>query len=424
MQTHTVVKGDTFAAISTKAYGVADRAALIAGANPHLTGGLQVGATVKIPEILAAVATEVTAQSGEEVSISVNGKQFRHWVSYELQRGIDQVAKFKFVTPFEPLHQAFRDTFRPLGYQQVDIHVGGEQLFRGVLLHVQPNAGAGGRFCTVSGYASCGVLQDCSLPPSAFADSFGAGGGIEWNFQTLEQIVEDTGKYFSMFAEFADKPEGGEGYTEGTQFTRVALQPANQVWQFWVTLAKQRNLVIGSNAMGSPRFSRSTSVAATQVLEGGVSPVRTIASTTDPQRMFSSVTGLSPVIEGEDGGAYTVDNPFMADVLRPYVFSVSDAESSAVAKAAVDAKASRMFGGGIGYQVTLVGSRNSAGEIWQPNTRLLLTAPDVQIYEQTEFLIRSVLLEGGQSSSESAITVVLPSAFDGSLPKAMPWGVA
>lgn len=421
----TVLEGDDFECISLRAYGEGSRGSLIKQANPHLSGGLQVGASITVPEVLPEPARNVVATSGEEVSISIDGQLFQHWVSYMLETGIDKIAKFEFTAPFESVHEAFRENFKPLQYRRVEIHIGGVQQFRGVLLNVAPNTSAGGNFVTVSGYASCGVLQDCSMPASAFDDTFTESGGLEWQHVTIEQIVSEMAKVWGFFPVFEAKSEVQveQVNAEGVNFAQVAIQPNGKVWSFWIRLAKQRNLVIGSNSTGNPMFSRTTKEAPAQRLEGGVSPVVRITSEIRPQAVFSHVTGLCSMFEGDDGGQYTVENPHLRGILRPYVFTVVDAESPALAKGAVDAAAGRMFGAAIAYELRLVGARTAAGALWAPNTMLSLTAPEVQIYRETDFLVRSVRFKGNPKASTSTLRIVLPEAFDGArgVPKRMPW---
>lgn len=426
METYTVVSGDSWPIISTKVYGAGDRAALLKTANPAAQGALILGTVLNVPPIFDEPATDVPVSSIDEVSISIEGTLFRHWVSFELEEGIDKIASFEFVAPFEPLNEAFRKMFMPLRYKRVDIHIGGVQEFRGVLLNVVPTDEVGpGRFVTVSGYAACGVLQDCGMPPSAYADAYDEGGGLQWFRNTLEQIVETMGRIWGFTSEFEFESEvlvEQEFSDLGTQFLLVAIEPTQKVWPFWMGLAKQRNLVIGSNATGNPRFTRTTTDDPVQSLEGGISPVRKITMQIRAQGMYSSVTGISQVFEADDGGQYTVANPHMPGVLRPFVFDVPDSASPATAKGTVDAKAARMFGAGIGYELKLAGSHDSKGRLWRANSKIQLLAPEVAIYERTEFLIRSLLRFGNPRKLETTLKVVLPESFNGTMPVAMPWG--
>lgn len=422
---YTVVSGDSWPIISTKVYGAGDRAALLKTANPAAAGALILGTVLNVPAIFDEPATEVPASTIDEVSISVEGRLFRHWVSFELTEDMGKPSTFEFVAPFESLNEAFREMFTPLRYKRVDIHIGGKQQFRGVLLNVVPADQVGpGRFVTVSGYAACGVLQDCGMPPSAYADAYDEGGGLEWHSNTLEQIVEAMGKPWGFTSEFVFESElvvEAEFLDIGTQFLQVAIEPAQKVWPFWVGLAKQRNLVIGSTPTGNPRFTRTTLDDPVQTLQGGVSPVHRITSQVRARQMYSSVTGISSVFEADDGGQYTVANPHMPGVLRPFVFDVPDSFSPSVAKSAVDAKAALMFGAGIGYKIKLVGSRDARGQLWRTNSKIRLTAPEVQIYEQTDFLIRSLTRFGNPRSSETTINIVLPESFNGTMPARLPW---
>jgi len=97
-----------------------------------------------------------------------------------------------------------------------------------------------------------------------------------------------------------------------------------------------------------------------------------------------------------------------------------DAKSGGL-KAAVEAKAGRMIGNAVSYSVQVATWRDPGGDLWAPNTTVKLTAPDAMIYSEYEFLIRSVQLERRRAASVATLDLVLPGAFSGTMPEAMPW---
>ena len=65
--------------------------------------------------------------------------------------------------------------------------------------------------------------------------------------------------------------------------------------------------------------------------------------------------------------------------------------------------------------------RDPQGDLWEPNTTIVVAAPEAMIYTPTEFLIRRVTLSATPEERKASLDLVLPGAFSGSAPKALPW---
>ncbi len=422
---YTVVVGDDFELISKKTTGIAEHAAAIKQANPQTSGGLSPGMVLTLPQrpqAVASDATEALARLGEDVAVSVNGELFRFWSTFKLRTAIDGFSRFSFGSAHEPFNADFKRVFKPLAFQELDFHVGGERVFSGHMIGIAPSTTQAGRIVSVEGYPRCGVLNDCTLGASVFA-AFEKGEGVEWDHFTLPDIAKVMAKPFGLTPIFEAAPEiplDEEG-DQREDFERVATPPTMKIWPFWAGLARQRNLVIGNNADGNPVFRRTNPTPATQTLREGSSPVLSVEPEFRPQQFYSSITGLSPAFWGEPGAQYTVANPHLVGVHRPFTFTVDDALDAAGAKSVVDSKVARMFADALAYRVELVGARDVEGKLWQANTRVRLFAPGAMVYEETEFLIRAVELEGDAVTQRSALTLVLPEAFDGQIPERLPW---
>jgi prophage tail gpP-like protein len=81
-----------------------------------------------------------------------------------------------------------------------------------------------------------------------------------------------------------------------------------------------------------------------------------------------------------------------------------------------------MFGDVVTYELELNTWRDPEGELWTPNTTLLLQAPGAMIYEPYEFLIKSVILTRQAKAEKAKLELVMPGAFSGEQPEALPWG--
>jgi len=122
----------------------------------------------------------------------------------------------------------------------------------------------------------------------------------------------------------------------------------------------------------------------------------------------------------EAGNAFTVKNPRLTNVLRPFTFSPNDTLFGDN-KAAVEAKMGRMFANAIAYSINIPSWRDPNGNLWQPNTTIKIKAPGAMIYNLFEFLIREVFYSRTATQETVTLILVLPGVFKGLIPEAFPW---
>lgn len=395
---YETTQGDTFDSISRKNYGVSD-GDLIASANPAVSEDMAPGTPVSIPDRPAApadVAGNVLAERTDEVAVVIAGEVFRSWESVSITRAVDQIDSFSLSAPSS-------NKLKPLSFLDAEVTVGGEPLFTGTLLDVQPNVSARIKMDGASGYAKPGVLNDCAAP---------AGTPVEFNNQSLEEIASTLLRPFGLSA-FFESPAGAV-------FDQVARREDAPVLGFLAKLAAQRNLVIGSTPRGLLRFLTPEDRPPVVSLAQGQSPLVRVSPVFSPQDYYSEVTGIEPVIVGLKGQKHTVKNTRLLGVVRPYVFIVDDAHEGEL-KAVVETKAARMFGGAAGYTVEVATWRAPKGDLWGPGDTVELVAEDAKIFQPYQFLVRSVTFVASSRGKTASLSLVLPTVFSGKLPESMPW---
>lgn len=414
--TYSVVGGDTFELIARKQFGTEQGAGAIASANPGVLQPLLPGTTLNIPKFrlfdlldtpptILQDAPQVTpAEDEDEVAITIGGTRFRFWSAVKITRAIDNLDTVEFAAPFEPDLPNFREAFRPFSYQDLGVSVGGQQLFTGTLVGVDPDVGTDATLVDVSGYSLPGVLADCTAPASAYP--------IEFNDLALPEIARKLLEPFGLSTEFFDV---------GAPFDRVALAPGSAILPFLAGLAKQRNLVISSTTAGDLRFWRSAPTGPPVArLQQSLAPVNKVTPFFAPQEYFSHITGLEQIVIGEYGSQFTVQNPRLQGVLRPTSFKTRDTATGDV-KATVEAAAGRMFGNAVAYSVEVATWRDPQGQLWEPNTNVDLLAPGAMVYSFYTFEVRSVTFNATDKSRTATLDLVIPGSFGGELPGSLPW---
>lgn len=408
MSAYTIINGDTFESISRKQYGTEQESGRIARANPGVREPLTAGTSIIIPTLPDAPQNSpqsAPANKINEVAVLIDGARFRFWNSIQISQSIDSIDSVSFGAPFDSNAPDFRDIFRPFSFKPLTVTVGGVPLFTGTMVAVDPSLDNSQKTVSISGYSLPGVLNDCMFLASSYP--------VEYNNLNLLKIATAAADTFGINVDFEGDP--------GPAFERVNPGPTTKVLSFLTDLAAQRNFVISSSPSGALRFLRSIEPGRpVAVLQQGASPVLSVVPTFGPQSYYSHITGIVPTVVGVAGDQFTTKNPLLPDVVRPFSFKAEDTTNADV-KASVDAKIGRMFGNMASYQLSVSTWRDPSGALWAPNTTISLQAPDAMVYSQYEFIVRSVDFERSSDSETATLTLVLPGAFSGKIPEALPW---
>ena len=338
------------------------------------------------------------------ISALIDGQEFRFWDSIKITRNIDTFDTFAFGAPYDPKTSLLRDVFIPLSYKPIEITIDDELLITGTILPVNPTLSESNNSVSISGYAIPGVLNDCSIAFDKYP--------LEFNNQTLEQIAGTIAAFFKIQVVFTEE--------SGAAFERVAITTGKKPLTFLIELAKQRGFLLSNNAKGNLVFFKAASTGLTTTLKQGHTPLTSIEPEINPQQFYSSVTGLAPDFLGGDAESVTINNPFLKNINRPFVYKADDELTGADLQNAVKWKAGLMFASAIKYRANVQGLRDERGDVWKPNTFINLTAPGVMINKETTFLIKSVDLDRG-SSDTASLSLVLPEAYQGKIPATLPW---
>lgn len=406
-----IVKDETttFEGISTQAYGTPSHVALVRSANPHALGGLAVGMSINVPDLPGVTSRDPgsVATDENEVTIKVEGIEFRGWTTFRLVRACTAVDTFMFGGPFEPDNAEFRRVFEPLKYKHCTVYIGGKLEFTGIVVSPLPTYDfeSGENSVTASGYALAGVLNTAMMPSSWQTREF--------NKMTLGDIASEVCRPFGLSVSLPKDT--------GPVFERVSLDSTANPWPFLAGLTKQRGFVISNDAQGMPVILNPSEDTPTQYLVAGQSPAETFQASFKPDAYFSHITALVPVLVGAGGDeTHTVENPHLKGVLRPDNFKATDAFGADARKMA-EARAGRMIAGAIEYTAPLAGWRNALGDLWRPNTTLRALGPEVMIYNPSKFLVRRVALTKTGDKDIASLTLALPGVFSGEIPKVLPW---
>lgn len=413
MFSYTTIAGDTFESISRNTSGTESAAGAIAAANPGSVEPFIAGIVLYIPPVAGAPRDRPQSAPSDDknsLTIQINNKRFTHWSAIEITSRVDGISTFSLQAPLNTSDQEFKDNFKPFSYNNIQINIGGEPLFTGTIVDVDPLLNSEERLVGVSGYSLPGVLSDCTPPAPK--------GNYQLEFNNYN-VVDTANALCQPFGIFATTADGDPGPT----IRKVKTQPEEKIFAFLTKLAQQSNFVISNNPSGELLFQKAEGEG-NQIVANYVQGEPGLLSVTpsfDPQNYYSHVTGLGQTyISALPAKAVTVPNKRLKTTLRPFTYRVPDVHSADIA-IAVNAKIGRMYANAASYSISVPTWRDSSGNLWKPNTFINVTAPDAMIYKKYKFLIRSVTLRRTPETEIAFLDLIIPGTFSGISPEVLPW---
>jgi prophage tail gpP-like protein len=335
-----------------------------------------------------------------------DGRRFGEWSEIELSLGLDSYRCASLSGPWDPDRKEMRAAFEPLAFPEVTIEIGDELFLTGKVQDVSPSVDATQASVGVTAYSTAFWLTEICAPPELAREFSGV---------DLKQIAQHlAGAALGLVVNIDGKP--------GAKFSRVKCEPDEELHAFLAELALQRGFVLTDTASGDLAF-RSEGATGSPVARLDGQPLGRVSAQFQPGRWFSHITGRACKRSGQQQGSkYTQPNQlYRGTVPRHHCASTGDTGSADVPRA-TKAMVGRMVASSATYTIEdLPTWRDPSGELWAPNTTILLTAPGAMIYSETELLIRAVKFRQRADVETATLELVLPGSFGGTLPKGLPW---
>jgi prophage tail gpP-like protein len=420
---HTVVSGDTLGAISVRYLGTFSKWKKIVDANPQLANRrtasdgsplIYPGDDLIIPEDLTekpvspqTAQTIELSDSEQDVSIVIDGKKFTGFTSYEINLSCDSFDTFSFAAPFDIAIKDIKEAITPFAFKTCAVYYFGELLFKGYLLTPDPELQSDATEITLQGYPLCGVLDDCTMPPSKYP--------TEYYNVTLKDIADPVADVYGIKVIYKDGP--------GDPFKEVAIDPNEKVLSFLLKLAQQRKLLFTNDENGRLVFYKPKKESAFIQFKESKTPLVSITPRFNAQGFYSHITGhtkndtlLKPL-------SYTYENKYLINkgVIRHETIMVDDAETASDLENAVKAHAGRMYADCISYSLTCDTHLNSEDKLFKKGMTVCIEAPGAMITRQTNFTAKNIKLLRTKDGKTAELELVLPGSFTDELPEVLPW---
>jgi prophage tail gpP-like protein len=423
-KTHTVASGDTLGAISTRHLGTFTKWPKIVDANPQLSGRktasdgsplIYPGDVLIIPEdknekpVSPQTAQTVALSKNKEqdVSIIIDGKKFTGFTSYEVNLSFDSLDSFSFQAPYDTAIKELKTAIMPFAFKECAVYYLGALLFKGALLTPDPELQADATEITLHGYPLCGVLNDCTIPPSKYP--------IDYNDVTLQDIAGPIAEPYGVKIVFKDGP--------GDPFTEITYEPTEKILSLLLKLAKQRELLYCNDENGKLVFFKAKKEGAFVSFKQGKKPLLSVSSHFNAQNFYSHITGHTKNDSTHDPYSYTYVNKYLTGkgITRHETILIDDAETAGDLENAVEAHAGRMFADCVSYTLKCEGHLNADKKLFKKGMTVNVEAPGAMINKPTDFIARNIKLLRNESEKTTEMELVLPGSFTGSIPEKLPW---
>ena len=295
----------------------------------------------------------------------------------------------------------------PFAFKDCAVYYLGELLFKGSLLTPDPELQAEATEITLQGYPLCGILNDCTVPPSKYPANY--------NNLTIQDIAEPIAEAYGIKIIFKDGP--------GDIFKEVAFEPNEKVLSFLLKLAQQRKFLFTNDENGRLVFYKDKKETAFMSFKEGKLPLVSITPKFNAQGFYSHITGFAKTDSVNHLSPYTYENKYLINkgIIRHDTIIVDDAETSTDLENAVKAHAGRMFADCVSYTLDCEGHLNGNDKLFKKGMTVCVEAPGAMITRQTNFRARNIKLLRDETGKTTTIDLVLPGSFSDELPEVLPW---
>lgn len=339
-----------------------------------------------------------------KVTIMIQDKLFSYWTNLSINRSIDNIDTIEMAAPWKYEDKIFREMFKPFSYTPIQILVNDEFLFTGTMVPVNPQMTPEAFEIAIGAYSLPGILSECTMPEDSLP--------LHFKDQTLHEIAATLLKPWDLQID-ARVPAG-------PTFEKVKVDPDKKVLPELAELAKKRNQILTSSEIGDLIFWQVDDLNEVVAhLSQDESPLLGITPAFNPQEFYSEITGLKPIrVRSKRSVKFTVHNPQLQSVFRPYIFRVPDIKDADLEQSVI-AKAARMFANAVIYTVEVATWYDNNGNLWAPNTMVRCYAPAAMIYRPYDFIVKSVVFnkEVAENSAKevASLELMLPNSFQATI---------
>jgi prophage tail gpP-like protein len=338
-----------------------------------------------------------------KISDRIRNRRVDFFNSFALDLKYDSVGStFSFSLYYDPSNAEHRQLVCVSHFHECTLEHNDELLLTGYILSQAFSKEPSVELAAFGGYSKPGVFEDCQIPPEIYP--------LQSDGLTLTQIAQ------KLIAPFKINMIVDPSVSDrmNSVFKKTEANATQSIKSYLSELAAQKNIIISHNEKGELLFtSAKTDQKPIYHFENNT-PGTKISLSFSGQQMHSHITVMKQAdTDGGNAGEVTIRNPFVPTVYRPKVMTQTSGDDVSIEEAAKNALADELKN----IHLTIETDRwEIDGKIIKPNSIISVVAPELYIFNKTNFFVSEVKLVGDNTKTVATLTCVLPEVFSGKAP--------
>lgn len=360
------------------------------------------------------------------MKIKVNDKIYQYFDSVSINTSLTAVAStFTFLAYYDPDNDTHKEIFLPLSFPRVQFFDDDDTLLStGTLVHNDMTSSAEPSLAQASGYSVGGIMEDCTIPYSAYP--------LESNNQSLKQIATRFLKLLGVNLIVYDivKAKCDE------IIEKSVATPEQTVKEYLTKIAAQKNVIISHDIYGNVIMFRPDIKGEPKLRiqpENGVS----MRLSVNGQAVHSELTSIRQPTKGDGSNAFEKDYSNLTndpdfptgDTSKSFKVSSVTTIKNPLVKAyrpSVDVLSSGTF-----YDTDTAVKQRRAKELENISIEFSMAYwpkisigdiievynPEIRINQWTRFVLSTTNISEDAKEKTMRGTLVLPETFTGEVPK-------
>lgn len=335
------------------------------------------------------------------MKIKINDTFFVFFNDFSLASSLDSVASsFSFTVKHEKDNPNHKNLFRPLSFHKVEFFNDKNQLFfTGTIVSHKFSSKETPELVQLSGYSLPGILEDCTIPYSAYP--------LESIASNLKEITEKILKNFGLSL-VVDKSVFRE---VSTSYKKSVAKPEGVIKDYLSKLAAQRNVIVSHDRHGRLVYFR-PDANAKSVQKYNEQNTTEMSLDVNGQGMHSELTILRQQ-NGKDKSSSsksdTIQNPLVKK-FRPSVQIMTEGEDTETKGAVENYLADELKN--IKVQININRwDGMMIGDIIEVHNH------EIFLFKNVRMMVESTTINENSDGRTMSISAVLPETFSGKIPK-------
>jgi len=334
------------------------------------------------------------------MKVKINGTYIKFFDELTYALNLDSVASvFSFVGRYNPENPLHRKVFKPLSYARVEIFTNKDiLLLTGTIVNHSFNSTPTPQLWNLSGYSLPGILEDVNIDYN------------QYPLESLQRNLKDITEKLITPYNLGLVIDPSVTKDVNINYEKSVAKPSEKIKDYLAKIASQRNIVLSHTPKGELLYFRPDTKAAPKhrfKKENGIE----MSLGVQGQGLHSTISILRQ--PSDDAGNLapvdTAKNPLIT-VYRPAVQQLTSGSDTATKMAADNELAAEL------KNISLSISVNKVLDL-SPGDIVEVKNDEIFLFEYTKFMISAIVVKETTNSDDMKLTLMLPEAFTGEIPK-------